>query len=302
MRVRQSDTFTGFVYSRKQSPKEARMARGPKALGQACLKRMGIYHRLTASVVYDVYWKVFNRSLIDDRDREVAFYQSLLKGFRAGDLIYDVGANLGYKTNIFLKLGARVVAVDPDPSNKRILEESFLRFRIVPKPVTVIGKAASDRSAVATLFVDEPGSAKNTLSQKWVDSLREDTARFGQTLSFKGSQEIQTTTLDEIVKDHGNPFFIKIDVEGHEPGVLRGLNRPVPYLSYEVNLPEFRSEGLECVAILNKLEPQGRFNYGADCRQGLLLTEWLDAETFSTHLRECKNPSIEVFWKTQDAA
>src|SRR5262245_6668358 len=112
------------------------MAIGPEALTQACLKGIVIYHRLTSSVVYDLYWKIADRSIIDDRQREISFYRVLLDGFREGDTIYDVGANLGHKTNIFLKLGARVVAIDPDPLNREILEESFLRFRIVPKPVS----------------------------------------------------------------------------------------------------------------------------------------------------------------------
>jgi FkbM family methyltransferase len=185
--------------------------------------------------------------------------------------------------------------------NTKILEESFLRFRLSPKPVTVVGMAVSDRAAKATMYIDEPGSAKNTLSRKWVDTLREDGVRFGHTLSFGESREVQTATLDELMALHGNPYFIKIDVEGHEPEVLRGLRKPVPYLSYEVNLPEFRTEGLECVEILNRLDSRGAFNYAVDCRVGLVLQEWLGARDFSAVFTACTDPSIEVFWKAASA-
>jgi hypothetical protein len=72
----------------------------------------------------------------------------------------------------------------------------------------------------------------------------------------------------------------------------------VPYLSFEVNLPEFRPEGLECVKLLGCLATDGKFNYAVDCRNGLVLREWLDASEFSRVLSECTDESIEVFWKT----
>jgi FkbM family methyltransferase len=176
-----------------------------KRLAQACLRQLGLYHRLRTSLAYDLYWNAADSSLIDGRRREVTFYQSLLTGLRPGDLIFDVGANLGHKTGIFLRLGARVIAIDPDPVNTKVLEESFLRFRLNRKPVTIVGMAVSDRSTKATMYIDEPGSAKNTLSRKWVDTLREDGVRFGHTLSFGESREVQTTTLDELMARYGNP-------------------------------------------------------------------------------------------------
>jgi hypothetical protein len=97
---------------------------------------------------------------------------------------------------------------------------------------------------------------------------------------------------------HGVPTFIKIDVEGYELNVIRGLKRPVPHLSFEVNLPEFRSEGLECVEILGSLSSAGEFNYTVDCEQGLALERWLSADGFLHVLKRCSEGAIEVFWKS----
>lgn len=267
---------------------------------QTLLKRLGVYYRLKESYLYDLYWMVFDRSLIDDERKQGGFYTSLLDGFRKGDLIFDVGANQGYKTRIFLRLGARVLAVDPDEVSKETLERSFLRTRLRPRPVTIVNKALSDKNATEVLWIDEPGSAKNSLSRKWVDALRVDDARFGQPLSFERSKNIDTTTLDDLMSQYGKPFFIKIDVEGHELNVLRGLRRAVPYLSFEVNLPEFRSEGLKCVELLAQLDANGTFNYAVDCRDGLLEHKWMKPAEFMRVLSDCKAPSIEVFWKTVD--
>jgi FkbM family methyltransferase len=259
---------------------------------------MGLYHRLKASPVYSLYWSVADRSLIDDRRKEVHFYRHLLHGFRPGDLAFDVGANHGTKTDIFLRLGARVVAVEPDETNQEILRERYQRYRLAKKPVVIVGKAVSDRSATESMWIDEPGSAKNTFSQKWVDTLRADGERFGHSLEFAQQKEVETTTLEQLMSIHGLPFFVKIDVEGHELEVLRGMQRAVPYLSFEVNLPEFREEGLQCVDLLGRLAADGKFNYAADCRRGLLLEQWFSCQEFQPLLSRCGHKSIEVFWRT----
>jgi hypothetical protein len=150
------------------------------------------------------------------------------------------------------------------------------------------------------MWVDRPGSALNTLSQKWADTLRGDKKRFEHTsgsLGFTQKKRVDTTTIDKLVVAHGLPFFIKIDVEGHELSVLRGMRRPVPYVSFEVNLPELRQEGLECLKVLEELAAAGQFNYSADCKRGLALEQWVDGQQFSEILDHCTESCIEVFWR-----
>jgi FkbM family methyltransferase len=271
---------------------------GVKKHIQTLLRRLGVYHRFKASVIYDLYWGFADSRVIAQRRAELSFYRELLEGFRKGDLIFDIGANHGAKTDVFLRLGARVVAVDPDEKNQEILRQKFLSLRLAPRPVVVVGKAVSDCEAVETMWIDSPGSAKNTLSQKWVETLRNDEARFGERLNFADNTRVQTVTLDQLIGTHGSPFFIKIDVEGFEPTVLRGMQHPVPYLSFEVNLPEFRPEGVECIKWLYGIAAEGRFNFTPDCQKGLMLERWLDATSFLPIFGRCEASSIEVFWKT----
>jgi FkbM family methyltransferase len=266
---------------------------------QRILKRVGVYERLKASIIYDLYWSVADRSIVVRAEDETQFYCNLLKGFRRGCLVFDIGANHGSKTSIFLKLGARVLAVEPDRTNQEILREKFLKYRLDHQSVVIVGKALSDKEAVETMWIDEPGSAKNTLSRKWVETLKHDDERFGHRHDFGEQTTVETTTLDQLIASHGRPFFIKIDVEGYEPNVLRGLHCAVPYLSFEVNLPEFISDGQECVEMLGRLASDGEFNYvTGEYQQGLALPEWLGAQEFTRALAGCAAKSIEVFWKT----
>ena len=262
------------------------------------LRRFPLYERLKGSWVYDWYWTIADKGIIASRRDEISFYRNILRGFQKGDLIFDVGANHGYKTDIFLKSWATVIALDPDEHNREILIQKFLRYRLKKKPLVIVGKAVSSTNSVERFWIDAPGSALNTLSTKWVDSLRENENRFGQQLNFGKWKDVETVSIEQLISDFGAPFFIKIDVEGHELSVLLGMKNPVPYLSFEVNLPEFKPEGLQCVQMLSNLAPEGVFNYTPDCRSGLALLHWLRADAFTVALESCNESSIEIFWKS----
>lgn len=268
-----------------------------KQVGQSLLKRTGLYERARSSFLYDLYWKASDSILIEKREAEIDFFRRTLAGFRKGDLIFDVGANQGYKSDVFLRLGARVIAVDPDQENQEVLRQRFRHLRVRKKPVTIVGKAVSDRAGSETLWVDQAGSAKNTLNRKWVESLRQDEVRFGEKLEFAQQVSVETVTLDQLIEFCGRPFYIKIDVEGHEPQVLRGLSSPVPYVSFEVNLPEFFEEAVECVERLASLQSGSEFNYTVDCVGQMTLSQWLPASAFLESFRSCTAPSLEIFYR-----
>jgi FkbM family methyltransferase len=260
-----------------------------------------VRNRLNSSAIRRAYWTLANREALISSQREEDFYRKLLVDMRHGDLIFDVGANVGAKTEVFLRLGARVIAVEPEDACLEALKDRFVRYRFSARPVTLIGKAVSEQLGSAKLYVDGPSSAVNTISERWASHLKENKNSFKHEhcgLDFARTRNVETTTLESLIHLYGEPFFIKIDVEGHELSVLRGLRRPVRFLSFEVNLSVFRREGIECVKALQAIHSNGRFNYTPDCGSGLVLQEWLESNRFCAALDACSEETIEVFWKS----
>src|SRR5271168_3472899 len=182
--------------------------KSPKLRIQRMLQRAGLYHRLRTSSVHELYQRIVGKHWILSREKQIDFYRRLLTGLRPGDLIFDIGANEGFKTDLFLRLGARVVAIEPDETNQSILREKFVRLRLVRRPLVIVGKAVSDKSAVETMWIDGPGSAVNTLSQKWATTLKGNKARhtYGHYgLDFARQKTVETTTLEQLMSKYGVP-------------------------------------------------------------------------------------------------
>jgi hypothetical protein len=103
--------------------------------------------------------------------------------------------------------------------------------------------------------------------------------------------------LEQLIALHGAPFFIKIDAEGYEAPVLKGLHPLVPYLPSELNLPEFQAERLECIELLSRLAPEGKCNYacGNGCR--LMMDDRASATEFSRVVEHCSAPNMKCSGK-----
>jgi FkbM family methyltransferase len=167
-----------------------------------------------------------------------------------GDLCFDIGANLGQKTSLFLDAGARVIAVEPQPVCVDVLKHSFGRRR----EVEIVPQAVGASEGEAELYLCDETSTISSMSARFVAS-----GRFASTFNWRRRIVVPTTTLDALIDRYGAPVYCKIDVEGFETSVLAGLSRPLPLLSFEFSR-EFMDEAHTCAARLLEIAP-----YGFDC-------------------------------------
>ncbi|MDJ0617808.1 MAG: FkbM family methyltransferase [Calothrix sp. MO_192.B10] len=257
------------------------------------VQRLNIYDYLKyrAPFLYDIYMNFNQSGFLKSRALEINFYKSL--GLKPEDMVFDVGANKGDKADIFLRIGTNVIAIDPDKTNIETLNKRFWKH----KNFQIIEGAVGEQEGKQIFYVNTPGSAYNTLSPKWKEVLQDvSLSRFRSLQSFNSSYQVNVITLDKLIAKFGIPTLIKIDVEGYEKNVIKGLNNKVKYLSFELNLPEFLEEGLECISILSDLY-QGlvKFNYVIDCQEGFNWSEWKNATDIENLLKSGSNRYMEVF-------
>jgi hypothetical protein len=110
---------------------------------------------------------------------------------------------------------------------------------------------------------------------------------------WKNKALIDIKTLDQIIALHGTPDFCKIDVEGFETEVLRGLSKVIPRLSFEFTSPEFIEEAIWCV---NRLMTIGFTQFNVSLKESLKFEfdEWVDARSMELFLQE--NTRMKEKW------
>ncbi len=192
-------------------------------------------------------------------------------------MVFDIGANMGSMTEIFLSLGARVVAVEPQDKCMGKLKGKYGGNQ----KVVLLQKAVSDSIGKDTLMISDSHTI-SSMSKNWTDNLKSGDIFFGKTSVFEWqkSREVETVTLDELIKKYGKPVFCKIDVEGYEYKVLKGLTRPLDSISFEFTpTKEFIHAA---VNIVKHLSTMGRFefNYSLGESVKLMLADWVGSEEF----------------------
>lgn len=177
------------------------------------------------------------------------FYSDLMG---QGDLVFDVGANHGNRTAVFLALGTSVVAFEPQP---RCAADLANRFHD-RAGLTVVAKAVDEHDGHGLMRMCKADTI-SSMSDEWIGSVKE-SGRF-RDYQWNEELEVETTTLDAAIAQYGTPVFIKIDVEGYEDHVVKGLHIPVQALSLEFT-PEHMASTMVCLEHLSSLG-EYEFNY-----------------------------------------
>jgi FkbM family methyltransferase len=204
-----------------------------------------------------------------------------------GALCFDIGAHVGNRLRVWSGLGARMVAVEPQPRLMLWLRRLYGgHSRII-----LLEEAIGATPGTATLYISSRTPTVTTLSPEWINAVQRD-ASFSQ-VAWDKTVTVPVITLDELIARYGLPAFCKIDVEGFELEVLRGLSRPITALSFEY-IPAAISVAVGCI---ERLEQLGKyeFNYSPGESHELQLPFWLSAAEMKTILGRLNEGSGDVY-------
>jgi FkbM family methyltransferase len=195
------------------------------------------------------------------------------------DIVFDIGAHVGNRTRVFAELAGMVVAVEPQSSCIQSLRKEFWKTT----KVKLIEKAVGAQEGSSAIRLSETLSS---LAPAWISAVQ-GSGRFG-VRSWSDPQPVELTTLDKLMVEFGTPAFIKIDVEGYEREVLKGLSTPVKALSYEITPLEYLEEAVACSERLCDIG-MTKFNYSLGESMRMELPGWVSCMELAGHLEKYKD-------------
>lgn len=194
-----------------------------------------------------------------------------------GDLVFDVGAHLGDRSAAFAALGGRVVAIEPQPRIAR-----WLRLLVGRNArIEIRTEAVGARPGIESLAISRRHPTVSTMSDAWPEVAAERNPGF-EGVRWDERVHVPVVTLDGLIERYGEPSFCKIDVEGYEAEVLRGLGRPLRALSVEFVSGQL-DVAVACVRRLQELADY-RYNVVLGERRDFALAAWMSADEVLTWL------------------
>lgn len=190
---------------------------------------------------------------------------------RQGMTFLDIGANIGYYTALALtqmKGSGRIIALEPDPENYSFLQKTVSINKNGGTAVRVdcVQKAASDHRGVMELFTSSENRGDNRL---YANQLAD------------ASCKVEVTTIDDLLNelDVRDVDFIKMDVQGYEGQVLKGMKGVL--------------ERSPAVTFLSEFWPEGLRNAGTDPVEFLSMLRELGFELHQLHRKARLEPIMD---------
>ncbi len=199
------------------------------------------------------------------------FYSTFI---RNNDLCFDVGANVGNRIIPLLAIGAKIVAIEPQRACYKYLKSKF------GKKIEIVTNGLCESECIREFHISNVNTI-SSFSDEWINSVKVD--RFKK-YNWNKVVKVEMTTLDNLIGKYGLPVFIKIDVEGYELEVLKGLTKPVKMISFEYTVPEQTNKVIACVEQIEMNTPNIECNYSIGESMVFVSQVWKSVEEIKKHI------------------
>jgi FkbM family methyltransferase len=193
--------------------------------------------------------KVVSPTLLHNGCFEPLETELVMRVVRPGDVVLDLGANIGYYTLLFARLvgeRGKVIAFEPDPNNFKLLHKNVCANGY--QNVILLNKAVADTQGTVQLFLSEDNKGDHRLYDSGDN---------------RSSIFVETITIDEAISNITDRVdLIKMDIQGSEPRPLRGMcqtlaNNPDVQLISEFWPISFDRTGHKALEYLDELRRLG---------------------------------------------
>ena len=211
---------------------------------------------LGVKIIYsNLYQKIRHPDNFRKQMEEYNFYKRLIQNINYKN---ELIINVGEKSSIFSKLADKVLAFEPSSSIFNILKHRYKNSN-----VEVFNCALGSDNTTLDFYEIEENEWYSSLSKKHIETTV--TERNITKSELIKNNKVVVEKIENYIKKYGIPIYIKIDVEGYEYEVIRGLETAVPLISLEANLPEFCQESINCINYLSNISSDKyMFNFTTD--------------------------------------
>ena len=224
--------------------------------------------RKSLGKVNSVYKQITGENIERKRKENIARVEFYKNFTNPGDLCFDVGANVGNRIEPLLTIGAKVVAVEPQEKCYKKIQKTY------GDKVILVTEGLGECECEKDFYIADTTTI-SSFSEEWIKSMKE--GRFN-TYDWSKTVRVKITTLDNLIEKYGVPKFIKIDVEGYELEVLKGLSSPIKFVSFEYIVPEQTHRAKDCIKRLETIDKTVQFNYSIGESMEWALSTWLSGD------------------------